>query len=170
MKLSRNFRESEFACSCCGKVNISRKLVRCLQQLRDVVGPITITCGYRCPRHNREVGGVKGSLHIAGMAADCYFHDVSQFEAFLEATRIPDFLDGGIGIYLPYWKCKNKECGHVWESEERTLCPKCGGRAKKKGNFLHLDVRGNGPARWGQRLGVKCGFQEVFDLLRKDKS
>jgi uncharacterized protein YcbK (DUF882 family) len=34
--------------------------------------PIIVSSGYRCPLLNREVGGVEGSYHIRGMAADIY--------------------------------------------------------------------------------------------------
>ena len=32
--------------------------------------PIILTCGYRTPEHNTEIGGVSGSAHTKGMAAD----------------------------------------------------------------------------------------------------
>lgn len=33
-------------------------------------GPIELTCGYRSPEHNAEVGGVSDSAHVTGMAVD----------------------------------------------------------------------------------------------------
>lgn len=33
-------------------------------------GPIILTCGYRSPEHNAEIGGVPDSAHTKGMAAD----------------------------------------------------------------------------------------------------
>lgn len=33
-------------------------------------GPITVNSGYRCPRHNADVGGVRNSQHTKGEAAD----------------------------------------------------------------------------------------------------
>lgn len=33
-------------------------------------GPIYLTCGYRSPEHNAEIGGVPNSAHTKGMAAD----------------------------------------------------------------------------------------------------
>ena len=32
--------------------------------------PVTINSGYRCPTHNRNVGGVSNSRHTKGEAAD----------------------------------------------------------------------------------------------------
>ena len=69
--ITRNFRLSEFQCSCCGKSNISLELVEKLQQLRDRYGePIFITSGVRCPEYNRRVGGYWDSPHLKGLAVD----------------------------------------------------------------------------------------------------
>lgn len=38
------------------------------RQLFD--NPIVITCGYRSPEHNAEIGGVPDSAHTKGMAVD----------------------------------------------------------------------------------------------------
>ena len=47
-------------------------LVHCvLDPLREQWGlPIRVTSGYRCPELNDEVGGVEGSYHMEGCAAD----------------------------------------------------------------------------------------------------
>lgn len=42
-----------------------------LDQAREKLGmPITVNSGYRCPKHNAEVGGVANSQHMKGEAAD----------------------------------------------------------------------------------------------------
>lgn len=47
-----------------------------LNPLRELYGrPIIVTSGYRCPKLNKLVGGVKYSAHLDGRAADirsCY--------------------------------------------------------------------------------------------------
>jgi uncharacterized protein YcbK (DUF882 family) len=47
------------------------KLLKMLDKARDIYGkPIHITSGYRTEAHNRNVGGVSGSSHLKGLAAD----------------------------------------------------------------------------------------------------
>jgi len=42
-----------------------------LDRAREFFGfPIVLTCGYRTPEHNAEIGGVPDSAHCKGMAAD----------------------------------------------------------------------------------------------------
>ena len=42
-----------------------------LDRARDFFGaPIVLTCGYRNPEHNAEIGGVPDSAHVKGMAVD----------------------------------------------------------------------------------------------------
>ena len=72
--LTKNFDIDEFRCPCCGKVidNIEfRRFVVFLQTARSYASfPFVITSGYRCPKHNAEVGGVPDSAHTKGLAVD----------------------------------------------------------------------------------------------------
>lgn len=98
--LSRNFSRSEFACKCCGRVEVDPRLVKALQELRDQAGaPITVRSGYRCPKHNEKVGGARKSQHMAGRAADIVIGDLSVAEMYRAAERIEAFAAGGIGLY-----------------------------------------------------------------------
>ena len=72
VKLSEHFTQREFTCKCgCGQTKVNMELVIKLEELRKQLGlPIIITSGYRCPKHNKEVGGVEDSQHLYGNAAD----------------------------------------------------------------------------------------------------
>ena len=55
-----------------------------LDPLRAAYGqPIRVTSGYRCERLNSAVGGVPGSAHIRGDAADLQANDMKAFKAFV---------------------------------------------------------------------------------------
>ena len=61
----------EFNCPCCGENKISLEFVYLLDQARKIAGiPFKITSGYRCEKHNREIGGKEDSAHVKGFAAD----------------------------------------------------------------------------------------------------
>ena len=71
-----DFKKSEFKCPC-GKCNgygdgIQTTLLITLQALRNEYGKLDVTSGYRCPAHNKEVGGSSNSKHMNGAAADFY--------------------------------------------------------------------------------------------------
>lgn len=67
-----NFAESELhsTYSACARFHISKDLTSRLQSLRDQVGAITLSNGYRCPEHNAAVGGSSTSYHLSGQGAD----------------------------------------------------------------------------------------------------
>lgn len=100
VKLSANFKVSEFACKDgSDTVFISPGLVTVLQKIRDHFGkPVIITSAYRNDTFNKKVGGAGYSQHKYGMAADIYISGVSP-------AKIADFVEtimpntGGIGIY-----------------------------------------------------------------------
>ena len=73
----RWFKDKEFACRCCGELppfareNIEALVRNVLDPVREKLGkPIQVNSGYRCKSHNEAVGGVKGSQHMQGEAAD----------------------------------------------------------------------------------------------------
>lgn len=62
---SRHFKQSEFACRCCGLSVPDPGLVDLLDRLRDSVGlPVVVTSGTRCQVHNDTIGGSEKSLHV----------------------------------------------------------------------------------------------------------
>ena len=98
--LSKDFKVCEFSChgnGCCSTVMIDEKLVTYLQKIRDHFGKsITITSGYRCATHNRNVGGATGSRHSKGQAADIVVSGVKPAEVAKYAESIGIL---GIGLY-----------------------------------------------------------------------
>lgn len=75
----KHFKKKEFTCKCgCGLNNIDLNLVKILDLIRgDFNSQLIITSGCRCYNHNKKVGGVQGSKHVFGKAADFYVKDVS---------------------------------------------------------------------------------------------
>jgi len=100
IRLSKNFTTNEFRCKCCGAIIIEVGLIGGLQQLRDLIGkPIIINSGYRCEKHNKEVGGSPKSQHLLGKAADIRTLDMSPVDLAYYAKEIDVFKNGGIGLY-----------------------------------------------------------------------
>ena len=68
---TKNFKVSEFACKHCGENKIDQRVINMAQTIREAIGvPVRVNSGYRCSKHNAAVGGVKGSYHTQGLAAD----------------------------------------------------------------------------------------------------
>ena len=99
-KLSENFVSTEFDChgkGCCSETTVNPKLVEYIQKIRDHFGKsITVTSGYRCATHNKNVGGATGSRHSKGDAADIVVSGVAPAEVakYAESIGIK-----GIGLY-----------------------------------------------------------------------
>ena len=98
--LTEHFSEAEFTCRCCGMLpttGISMALLLGLERLRLRIGrPINISSGYRCPDHNRAVGGVWNSQHVKGTAADIYVDGMGVRELANICKQIFD----GVGTYV----------------------------------------------------------------------
>ena len=76
------FKEKEFACKCCGQLpplareNVKALVREVLDPVREKLGiPIVVNSGYRCEKHNKDVGGVRNSQHLRGEAADIHCAD-----------------------------------------------------------------------------------------------
>ena len=67
----RHFKPQEFVCPCCDAGQPAALLVLWLEELREAWGgPVVVNSGFRCERHNAEVGGARRSRHLVGCAAD----------------------------------------------------------------------------------------------------
>ncbi len=67
-----------------------------LEQIREMVGPLRVTSGYRCGALNTAVGGRPASRHVLGLAADVQPIEMEEREAMwriaaaLKAGALPD--------------------------------------------------------------------------------
>lgn len=82
-----------------------------LDPARERLGKsITVNSGYRCPKHNAEVGGVANSQHMKGEAADVCCADNERLAEIIEQNGCYDQLirylnkDGSIRFIHVSWK------------------------------------------------------------------
>lgn len=72
--MSKYYEESDFTCNCCDSLpdgGMNPRLIELLDNMSEQCGEkLEISCAYRCPAHNEEVGGVENSQHVLGNAAD----------------------------------------------------------------------------------------------------
>lgn len=80
-KISKYFSEIELQCKCknCGN---SCPMDMVFLQLLDIVRkecgvPLNVSSGFRCNRHNKDIGGVPNSWHTKGKAADIWSAKIS---------------------------------------------------------------------------------------------
>ena len=125
MKLSKNFTLEEMVFSITAsnkginntpnaeaKAALKRLAVEVLQPIREAWGqPVVVTSGYRCPKLNAAVGGVKNSQHLCGQAADIRATNPKDNGKLFQCIK--KLIDSG--------KIRVGQC--IWEYGSRT-CPK----------------------------------------------
>jgi uncharacterized protein YcbK (DUF882 family) len=104
---------SEVFCPCCGHLLLRKSLYDLLTRIVGAVPPGTlhINSCYRCPVHNKEVGGEPHSQHMTGEAADiridglsidaimqiaesCGAVRIGQYNTFVHVGSADVFIDG----------------------------------------------------------------------------
>ena len=106
MKISKNFTRAEIEHSNTAKrlgiknemseehlENMEMLITELIQPLRDSVGPIRISSGYRNPSLNRAIGGSRSSQHCKGEALDIQFWQMGKMMNILIYEWI---LDSGL--------------------------------------------------------------------------
>lgn len=101
-QLSAHFNAKEFRCKC-GKehaFSISNELVDKLEKLYAALNcsKIIVTSGYRCPTHDKNVGGSGTGQHTLGNAADicCYGQDGQPISSKIVCQKAQDIDFTGI--------------------------------------------------------------------------
>ena len=108
MKLTKNFRLSEFECKCDCTMDDEvlsniKELAANLQVLRDFVKrPIKLTNAYRCLSHNRSIGSKDTSQHVKGKAADIKIEGMTPEEVYKTIQiliAVEAMKEGGLSPY-----------------------------------------------------------------------
>lgn len=101
MRLTKDFLLSEFECKCgcyIDGVPMQVAFMILLQKVRDIYGkPMKITSGFRCERHNFNIGGSLRSQHMLGLAADIHCPDAEDKYHLINAAMAVGMQ--GIGVY-----------------------------------------------------------------------
>lgn len=104
MRETKHFKPKEFFCSCCGKgeSEVNQILIDMLEKLHTAMNAnaIYITSGYRCPKHDKAVGGSGAGMHTLGGAADIVVYRTEHipYSSFTVAREAEKIGFTGIGI------------------------------------------------------------------------
>ena len=110
------FKEKEFACKCCGQLplstgsgqapreNVKALVSEVLDPVRERLGmPIVVNSGYRCERHNKDVGGVRNSQHLRGEAVDIHCQDNERLkELIIENGKFDQLITYPTFLHVSY--------------------------------------------------------------------
>ena len=123
--LSPHFSESEFACHCGCSPNVyALTLCQVLEYIRAYADdkPITVLSGYRCRKHNCNVGGARNSQHMLGRAADISvkWTDPNAIFYYAKAAlkQVLGPRQGGVGLYDSFVHVDTRE-GRMWRGDMR---------------------------------------------------
>jgi zinc D-Ala-D-Ala carboxypeptidase len=97
---------SEYRCPCCGAIPYDteslahRELFQAYEDIRSTLKrPLRITSGFRCPKHNADIGGEPLSIHLFGLALDIDAVDIGEVETLVTAVNlVAPNLRMGVGI------------------------------------------------------------------------
>ena len=125
-QLSPHFNVREFRCQCGSshETLIASELVDKLEALYTALNcsKIIVTSGYRCPEHDKAVGGTSSGQHTKGTAADvcCYGQDGQPISSKTVCCKAQDLGFGGIAnITVAYqYTHLDVRTGYRWLGDE----------------------------------------------------
>lgn len=150
----KHFQEKEFVCKCCGRLpadeheNMEALVDNVLDPARERYGkPTKVNSGYRCPKHNAEVGGARASQHLRGEAADITCVGLTGREMWEENLEIVRAI-----IKNGVWDQMILE-----EVHDGDVAPK----------WVHVSFKRTGTNR-REVIKKKCGLKGYYPLSRLD--
>ena len=143
-KITTHFHSTEFRCKCgCGKIYIDEGLVNKLEQLfvKLNASKCIISSGYRCSKHDKNVGGNGYGQHTKGYAADCVYYDKN-------GKIIPSKIVVCVAYDMGLFK----------------------GMANINNNYQHLDVRTTGTYRGDETRGNSSYWTNPYSYYGVSKA
>lgn len=125
-QLSPHFNAREFRCQC-GQPHetlIASELIDKLETLYTALNcsKIIVTSGYRCPEHDKAVGGTSSGQHTKGTAADvcCYGQDGQPISSKTVCCKAQDLGFGGIANITSSYQYTHLDVrtGYRWLGDE----------------------------------------------------
>ena len=125
-QLSAHFNVQEFKCQC-GKLHdilIDSGLIDKLERLYTALNcsKIIVTSGYRCPEHDKAVGGTSSGQHTKGTAADvcCYGQGGQPISSKTVCCKAQDLGFGGIANITTSYQYTHLDVrtGYRWLGDE----------------------------------------------------
>ena len=125
-QLSPHFNAREFRCQC-GQPHetlIASELIDKLESLYTALNcsKIIVTSGYRCPEHDKAVGGTSSGQHTKGTAADvcCYGQDGQPISSKTVCCKAQDLGFGGIANITSSYQYTHLDVrtGYRWLGDE----------------------------------------------------
>lgn len=125
-QLSPHFNAREFRCQCgqSHETLIASELVDKLETLYTALNcsKIIVTSGYRCPEHDKAVGGTSSGQHTKGTAADvcCYGQDGQPISSKTVCCKAQDLDFGGIANITSSYQYTHLDVrtGYRWLGDE----------------------------------------------------
>jgi hypothetical protein len=141
--ISPHFHSTEFRCKCgCGKIYIDENLVNKLEKIFSKLNAskCIISSGYRCPKHDKNVGGNGYGQHTKGTASDCIYYD-----------KNGKIIPSKIVICVAY---------------DSNLFR---GIAKIDNNYTHLDIRTSGYYKGDETVSNNSVWTNPYDYFKVSK-
>lgn len=103
-----------FACKCCGEFYFDRDSFDSLNDLQYMLNEkLTINCGHRCEKHNKEVGGTPKSMHLK-IAFDVHCPNIDDKQKnFVNYAKTLGFR--GIGYYNTFVHIDKRDKVGQWD-------------------------------------------------------